>query len=430
MIAKNTGIVVGIVGDWGSGKTSYMRLIERQLNTELAKQIITVWFSAWKYQDVDHLGELLIYEVYEKTSETIPSLKGNLEKLAQSLGKKKSVYHYVERALAVAKDLNVAPPIIQTGLQLSSGIMDEIAEAKSTADVDKLVNELAKKVQEEKKLLIVFLDDLDRAYPYQIKAILTTIRLLLDRPGLITVLGYDENYVLSALGSHLPKGISPALYLQKIIGYRVLVPPPESNALRAFAQAVLLTLFPMVKEGQLYSSSDTLLRLTSGNPRRIKRSALGAKQLLWAAGVRNIVGYEMATEGPIEAAINLFILNELAPTVYAKSATFFLFMDERIPAGNISNEINRYMASTEFVSDLSELKSRDADIVKEIVQWLSQPREDVFLLSSIFGRLLSYRHHREPETVSISCAECGAENPTTNEYCGKCGNRLEARPTH
>jgi len=31
---------------------------------------------------------------------------------------------------------------------------------------------------------------------------------------------------------------------------------------------------------------------------------------------------------------------------------------------------------------------------------------------------------------TVFCVECGAENPSTNEYCGKCGNRLVARPIH
>jgi hypothetical protein len=47
-----------------------------------------------------------------------------------------------------------------------------------------------------------------------------------------------------------------------------------------------------------------------------------------------------------------------------------------------------------------------------------------------YGRSKKDRHPKEPETVSVFCVECEAENPTTNEYCGKCGNRLVARPNH
>jgi hypothetical protein len=31
---------------------------------------------------------------------------------------------------------------------------------------------------------------------------------------------------------------------------------------------------------------------------------------------------------------------------------------------------------------------------------------------------------------TVFCIECGAENPTTNEYCGTCGRQLVARPMH
>jgi ribosomal protein L40E len=47
-----------------------------------------------------------------------------------------------------------------------------------------------------------------------------------------------------------------------------------------------------------------------------------------------------------------------------------------------------------------------------------------------YGRSKRAKHPKEPETVNIFCVECGAQNPTTNEYCGKCGNSLVARPTH
>jgi hypothetical protein len=40
------------------------------------------------------------------------------------------------------------------------------------------------------------------------------------------------------------------------------------------------------------------------------------------------------------------------------------------------------------------------------------------------------RRPKEPEITNVFCTECGAENPTTNEYCGKCGKRLVAMPIH
>jgi len=37
---------------------------------------------------------------------------------------------------------------------------------------------------------------------------------------------------------------------------------------------------------------------------------------------------------------------------------------------------------------------------------------------------------RDLRTANVFCTECGAENPTTNQYCGKCGKPLVANPIH
>ena len=44
---------VGIFGTWGSGKTTLMRAIEDRLKPQ--SDIVTVWFTAWRYEKEEHL---------------------------------------------------------------------------------------------------------------------------------------------------------------------------------------------------------------------------------------------------------------------------------------------------------------------------------------------------------------------------------------
>src|SRR5205814_1871326 len=39
---------IGIFGDWGSGKTTLMRAIERELQKH--RDVVCVWFNAWRYE--------------------------------------------------------------------------------------------------------------------------------------------------------------------------------------------------------------------------------------------------------------------------------------------------------------------------------------------------------------------------------------------
>ena len=50
----DTPMTIAIQGDWGSGKTSVMNMVRRELN----RSIIPIWFNAWKYAQFD-MGERL-----------------------------------------------------------------------------------------------------------------------------------------------------------------------------------------------------------------------------------------------------------------------------------------------------------------------------------------------------------------------------------
>ncbi len=50
---------VGIFGDWGSGKTTLMRMIQEQVNGK------TIWFNAWKYDDKQYLSKALLKTIYD-----------------------------------------------------------------------------------------------------------------------------------------------------------------------------------------------------------------------------------------------------------------------------------------------------------------------------------------------------------------------------
>jgi predicted KAP-like P-loop ATPase len=42
-------VTIGVFGDWGSGKTSMMRMLKKELDD--AGHHRTVWFDAWKFSD-------------------------------------------------------------------------------------------------------------------------------------------------------------------------------------------------------------------------------------------------------------------------------------------------------------------------------------------------------------------------------------------
>ena len=41
---------LGIFGEWGSGKTTMMKLIQQEIKSQTSNQIQTLWFNAWRYE--------------------------------------------------------------------------------------------------------------------------------------------------------------------------------------------------------------------------------------------------------------------------------------------------------------------------------------------------------------------------------------------
>jgi tRNA A37 threonylcarbamoyladenosine biosynthesis protein TsaE len=62
---------VGIFGTWGTGKTTLMRQIERQLGDD--DSVVTAWFTAWRYEKEPHLIVPLIDVLREALDERAAS---------------------------------------------------------------------------------------------------------------------------------------------------------------------------------------------------------------------------------------------------------------------------------------------------------------------------------------------------------------------
>ncbi len=51
-----TPFCIGIFGDWGVGKTSFMRQLEKELIGSVSTPVpVPIWFNPWRFEKEEHL---------------------------------------------------------------------------------------------------------------------------------------------------------------------------------------------------------------------------------------------------------------------------------------------------------------------------------------------------------------------------------------
>ncbi|KAF0106945.1 MAG: hypothetical protein FD146_2055 [Anaerolineaceae bacterium] len=308
----STPLTIGIFGTWGSGKTSLMKMIKNDLKR---KQKFSIsWFDAWKYDKEDTLWRAFLLSALSslRESESKDSQAEDLSYLESMLYRSIEI----EKAGGVTIDLlklgsKVAQGTVQLGLSfipgmaalskivdelqnlgtanVSEGALDAIRQEQSKVHIeqvrfleqfqDKFKILVEQHVTIPGKRLVVFVDDLDRCLPEKAIEVLEAIKLFVDVPGCIFVLGLDQQVIARGIeikykefrnkddsGKNNLRGpIDGARYLEKIIQLPFQIPPIDRTDMSDFVRG-LVSEWPHEECPRVFA--DTL----GDNPRQVKRT--------------------------------------------------------------------------------------------------------------------------------------------------------------
>lgn len=292
----------GIYGDWGSGKTSLMKLIKGRMETDLKNPEpgsqdalhIPVWFNAWEYENELNIIYPLFYAIYRDFS---ARCKGAQNKKAFSESFKKvalgSLFGLTDLTLrTVTKaaigealkldDVKKALEIVEENLQtVFSKWTDQVAETKQAFKefVNNYLNiyrGLHPEIGNRELYLAIFVDDLDRCLPDVAIEILERIKNHLTVDKCIFILGVNRNVVYKSIQKKYGDlDIDGRQHLEKIIQYSVGVPHPSEKVIKEFGKKSLSALVLSGNKQKLENYFDefgqTLSKANFTNPRKIKR---------------------------------------------------------------------------------------------------------------------------------------------------------------
>jgi KAP family P-loop domain len=60
---NNAQMTIGVYGEWGNGKTSFLQMVEQELKES---RIYPIWFDAWKYEKEDNLWAALVQKILDE----------------------------------------------------------------------------------------------------------------------------------------------------------------------------------------------------------------------------------------------------------------------------------------------------------------------------------------------------------------------------
>lgn len=329
LMEAQTPLTVGVFGPWGSGKTSLLRMLKEEIDRKDLRFVRTVWFTAWKYDREEALWRAFILRVLKALYPRVPREQwGDAEKeLAAHLDRMvESVYRAVEweeaarwaldlgrlgkeaaklpgflllssvGAQALAQALGIDPKLAETvRREVQTARMEQLVSMEQFEDRFRQALAMALKVEgepEDRRRLVVFVDDLDRCLPEKAVEVLEAIKLFLEVEGAVFVLGMDREVIergietrYAALFRRTGEDERPEMpvrgdiYLQKIVQIPFHLPPLSVEDVEAYIRKLEEDLPPDARLGEM--TRQVFARGLFPNPRQVKR-ALNIFRLLKA----------------------------------------------------------------------------------------------------------------------------------------------------
>jgi hypothetical protein len=214
-LPQGAGLVVGIHGPWGDGKTTVLNMIRNDLNQ--AANIAVLDYNPWRF--TTEAGMLAGF--FAELANTLRlKLKSRAEELAD----------WVERLGRYAS-------VIDDRFGRASDLVKE----KAAPALESLRKRLANAFRESNQRIVVLIDDIDRLDKDEIHTIFRIIKACADLPNVCYVLAFDDVAVAQSLGDRYEGGgeDSGRAFLEKIIQIPLKLPIAAREDLRSLCFAAV-----------------------------------------------------------------------------------------------------------------------------------------------------------------------------------------------
>jgi len=302
-IVENDNLIpctIGVFGDWGSGKSSLMRMIENDYQDQ--DDILVIQFNGWLFEGYDDAKTALMTTIIEQIVSK-RTLGDKAKKLAKKLFKQidwlKLAKYGVAHGVAFATTGGIGNALIEMQ-RLASFSGDDVKEQARTAieklkggDYDDVISKLSEAKNESSgtlqmgirefhssfaellketrvKKLLVFIDDLDRCTPDTVISTLEAIKLFLFIENSAFIISADERLIKYAVRRRFPEIPGDASevgrdYLEKLIQFPLRIPSLSESEMESYVNLLFASihiqdksLFEEIRKNALNKKNDNL----------------------------------------------------------------------------------------------------------------------------------------------------------------------------
>jgi len=217
-------LTIGVFGDWGSGKSSIMKMLEDKLKDD--KKVLTIYFNSWLFESYENAKVSLLENILlelsknqtlnEKAKKNLLSLMSKVDYMKLA---KDGINKYGKNIIDI-----IATGGIGTAIEAGFSMLNtEKIKDLTTADVPTLDgyikdeqentakstiktfrNDFEELISDTKfDSVVIFVDDLDRCLPERVIDTLEAIKLFLNVRNVAFVIGADERIIKHSISMHL-----------------------------------------------------------------------------------------------------------------------------------------------------------------------------------------------------------------------------------
>ena len=195
---SNTPITIALQGEWGSGKTSLMNILEDELCNK--GDFHRIWINSWQYSLMKSPEESILKIVEGIIEQILKTISDNDGK-NETLKKMKGIF----KKISISGGKFLAKQVVST-VGGNSDYVDDffVGDGADGAEISQMKNEIQQLIFDvlqkgDKEGFIFFIDDLDRIDPPIAVQILELLKNIFDLDNCIFVLAIDYDVVIKGL---------------------------------------------------------------------------------------------------------------------------------------------------------------------------------------------------------------------------------------